>query len=177
MSKLKPKPYEWVKLTSYDEVDNALLELGKIEATLAKKEADMNAAIQKVKEKFDTETAEDRAIAADLHNSIEDFCRTNKVDFAKQRTMPLTHGSVGFRNNPPKVVQLSKKYTVKTSIELLKKIFGGKYVRSKEEVNKDLILTDYAGNSLSDEQLAATGLRIDNDETFSIEINWETIQN
>jgi phage host-nuclease inhibitor protein Gam len=166
-----------MRLSSYDDVDNALLEIGKVESVLAKKEADMNAKIQAVKEKYDNETIEQRTFCDNLKERIEAFCNANKGDFAKQRTMNLTHGTVGFRNNPPKVVQLNKKFTVKTSIELLKKIFGGKYVRAKEEVNKDLILSEYATQVLKDEQLAATGLRIDNDETFNIEINWESIQN
>lgn len=165
-----------IRLTSYEDVDSALLEIGKVESVLAKKEAEMNSKIQVIKDKYDGETAEQRDFSSALRERIEAFCVANKGDFAKQRTMSLTHGSVGFRNNPPKVVQLSKKYTVKTSIELLKKIFGGKYVRNKEEVNKDIILADYAGNQLNDEKLAATGLRIDNDETFNVDINWESIQ-
>lgn len=164
------------RMLSYDDVNECLLELGKAESIVARKEAEMNTQIQKIKEKYDKETEEQRLLAADLEKKIESFCNANKGDFTKQRSNMMTHGVVGFRNNPPKVVQLSKKWSVKSSLEFLKKLFNAKYVRSKDEMNKDQILADYAAGIVTDSSLAAAGIRIENDETFFIEINWDTIQ-
>ncbi len=165
-----------MRIVSYDDVNLCLLDIGKAESKVAKKEAEMNQKIQLIKDKYDTETQEDRDLIADYKKRVEAFCNANKGDFIKQRSQVMNHGAIGFRNNPPKVVQLSKKWTVKSSLEFLKKLFDGKYVRSKDEVNKDQILADYAANVLNDSKLAAAGLRIDNDETFFIEINWDSLK-
>lgn len=164
-----------MRITNYDDVNDCLLEIGKAESIVAKKEAEMNKKIQDIKDKYDKETEADRSTIEDLKKRVEGFCAANKGDFIKQRSQVLTHGVVGFRNNPPKVVQLSKKWTVKSTLEFLKKLYNGKYVRSKDEINKDNIMSDYAANILDDSKLAAVGIRIDNDETFYIEINWDSL--
>ena len=165
-----------MRIASYDDVNQCLLEIGKSESIVAKKEAEMNSKIQGIKDKYDKETEDERKQIEDYKKRVENYCNANKGDFTKQRSNPLPHGVVGFRNNPPKVVQLSKKWTVKSSIEFLLKMFKSKYVRSKAEINKDQILTDYAASLIDDSKLAAVGLRIENDETFFLEINWDSIK-
>lgn len=165
-----------ISITNYEEADKKLLELSKHEAFIAKKEADMNSKMQAVKEKFETETADARAQKQLIETDIQVFCSMNKTDFLKQRAKKLLHGVIGFRTNPPKVIQLNKKFTIKTSIELAKKIFDDKYVRMKEELNKDAILTDYSSGTLTDDNLAGVGLRVDQDETFFCEVDWQSIE-
>lgn len=164
-----------LSIVSYEEADKKLLELAQHESFIAKKEAEMNGKINTVKEKFDSETADARAQKQLIETELQAFCSVNKTDFLKQRAKKLLHGIIGFRTNPPKVIQLNKKFTVKTSLELLQKIFEDKYVRSKVEINKDSILTDYSAGSLSDDKLAGVGLRIDQDETFFCEVDWQSI--
>ena len=165
-----------ISITNYEEADKKLLELSKYESFIAKKEADMNSKMQAVKEKFETETADARAQKQLIETDIQVFCSMNKTDFLKQRAKKLLHGIIGFRTNPPKVIQLNKKFTVKTSIELAKKIFDEKYIRFKEEINKDAILTDYSSGALTDDKLAGVGLRVDQDETFFCEVDWQSIE-
>lgn len=164
-----------MRIANYDDVNNCLFDIGKAEAFVAKKEAEMNSQIQKLKDKYDQETETERKKIEDYKSKIEKYCVSNKGDFLKQRSQALVHGTIGFRNNPPKVVQLSKKWSVKSTLEFIKKLFDKKYVRSKDEVNKDMILADYAANLIDDSKLAAVGLRIENDETFFIEINWDSL--
>jgi phage host-nuclease inhibitor protein Gam len=164
------------QIQSFDEVDKKLLELAQHESFIAKKEADMNSRIQSTKQKFDNETADARAQKQLLEQEIHSFCLRNKTEFIKQRAKKLIHGSVGFRTNPPKVNQLNRKYSIKTSLEFLKKLYDGKYVRLKEEVDKEKLLADYSTEVLDDDNLASVGLRVDQDETFYCEIDWETIK-
>jgi len=167
------KTFNFIK--TFEDVDKLLLEVSKHESLIAKKEALMNDKIQKIREKFDEETAEAKTQIDLLKNDLEAFCIIRKEDFSKQRSVNLIHGSVGFRTNPPKVAMLNRKYTMKTALELLKKVFDGRYVRTKEEINKDEILTDYSAKVIDDEKLSAVGLRVDQDETFFYQINWESL--
>lgn len=176
MQKLKETKMIPSKITSFDDVDNVLYKIAQNETVIAKEEASMNEKIQIIKESFDVKTAERRGENELLGQRVEEYCFKNKAEFEKVRSKDLTHGTVGFRNTPPKVLQLSKKYTVTTSLELLKRIFKKAYVRTKEEVNKDAILADYAAKKLTDTKLASVGLKVDQDEKFYLECNWESIE-
>lgn len=164
------------KIKSFDDLDALILEFGQIEARLAKAEASMNERIQKIREAFKTSNESDMNKRADLQKVIETFCISNKNEFQKIRSRDFTHGSVGFKFNPPKIAQLNRKYSVATSIELLKRVFQMLYIRTKEEINKEALLADYAAKAINDEKLASVGLKVDQDETFYIEPKWELIE-
>jgi phage host-nuclease inhibitor protein Gam len=73
-------------------------------------------------------------------------------------------------------VQLNKKWKVESSIAFIRKLFKGLYLREKPEIDKDTILADYAKGTLTDEQLAGVGLRVDQDENPTYESNWVELQ-
>lgn len=163
-------------LRSYEEVDSKLFQYAQIQAKIAKKEADMNSVIQKAKDKYNDETLQDRAEVEFIKKDIEGYLAINKNDFNNVRTKKLVHGSVGFRFGKPKVLILSKKYNMNSVIELAKKLFKTKYIRTVEELNKEAILADHGEGKINDDKVAAMGLRVDKDESFVIEIDWETIE-
>lgn len=165
-----------MRIKNYEDLDQALLEAGRLQVTLTKKEAELNAKLQALRDKYEQDTADDKSALQSIEAAITEFCTKIKHEFDNHRRKELTHGFVGFRTNPPKVLQLNKKFTIKTSLELIKKLFTGKYIRMKEELNKDEILADYSAKELTDDKLAAIGLRVDQDETFFYEINWDTIK-
>ena len=172
-----------MKVKSYDDADVALLEIGKLDVEIAGAEALMNKEIQDIRNKYDKDTTEARIKKKELEENVEDFCRNNEDDFKKERSKILTHGSIGFAFNPPKVMQYSKKWKVAESIKFINKLLKGVYIRviNKEEIDKDAILRDYGRKDaagkiiLNAEKLAKVGLRIEQDERFEININWESL--
>lgn len=163
------------KINSFEECDQALKELALATFDLEKNEAEMNERIQAVKEEYENKTAASRGKKEDLEQQIEAFSLINKPEFNKLRTKELIYGWIGFRTNPPKVAQLNRKYSVQTSVELLKKIFKKKYLREKTEMDKEKILADYAIKKLTDEKLASVGLKVDQDDAFYYDINRDKI--
>lgn len=164
-----------MKIKTFDDVNKGLLEIAKKDSLITKKEIAMNDQINKIKNRFDEETKELRAQKQLLEQEVQGFCTINKGSFGKLKSMPLLFGTVFFRTSPPKVIQLNKKYSVATSIELAIKLFGKKFVREKKELNKDAILASYVAKEVDDEKVAAIGLRIDQEEKFGYEINWEEL--
>lgn len=160
-------------LQSFTDVDIHLRELAKLESRITTEEARMNEKINKIKEEFEEKTSDDRARKSLLESEVESFCAANKKEFDKSRTKKLTFGEVFFRMTTPKVNQLNRKFTVKTTIEFLKKLYKTKYIRIKEEINKDKILEDYNAEKLDDSKIAAVGLRIDQEDRFGYKIDWE----
>ena len=160
-------------LQSFTDVDIHLRELAKLESHLTTEEARMNEQINKIKEAFDAKTSSDRAQKSLLESEIESFCTSQKKEFDKNRTKKLAFGEVYFRMTTPKVNQLNRKFTVKTTIEFLKKLYKNKYIRTKEEIDKERILEDYTAEKIDDSKIAAVGLRIDQEDRFGYKIDWE----
>jgi len=180
------------EIKSFDDVDKALLLIGRAEAVRTKEEAMMNKKIQNITEEYKEKVKDELALVADLELAIQDWCSKNKREFeVDKRTIELFHGSVGFRTNPPKVLQLSNKFKVATTIEFIKKLWGKQkdlFIRTKEEINKEAILGAYVTkekskelkeadlkSKLTDEALASVGLRIEQDDTFKYEIKWDSL--
>ncbi len=166
-----------MKINSFEDLDNALLELGKAKAELQKQEAAMNEEMQIITDKYAESTAECSGTVATIEDAIETFCAKNKDEFDETRSKVFNHGKVGFRTNPPSVKQLNKKWKVESSVAFAKKLFGKKYLREKTELDKAAILGDYAAEKIKDEDLAGMGLRVEQEETFSVEANWVEIKN
>lgn len=164
-----------MNIQTFEDVNKTLLEIAKKDSFITKMEVEMNERINKIKNGFDEETKSVRAEKQLLEQEVEGFCKVNKEKFGKLKSMALLFGSIFFRTTPPKVSQLNKKYSVATSIELAKKLFKTKFVRQKEELDKDSILASYAAKEINDEKLAAIGLKIDQEEKFGYEINWEKL--
>lgn len=164
-----------MKINELKDVEIALQELALHENKIAKAEVQMNMQINKIKDEFDEKTREDRAYSETIRLDLEDFARKNYKMFEKERTKDFVFGIIGFRKNPPKVTLLNRKYTIKTAIELIKRIFDGTYIRTKQELDKESILADYTQKKLTDENLAAVGLKIDNDESFICEVKFEEL--
>lgn len=161
---------------TYEDADATLLELAECETQIQKKEAEMNDKIQKIRDQFEMSTHVVRAIKSAMENELEKFAISNKMDFEKTRSRDLVHGTIGFRNTPPKVALLNRKYKWDTVLELLGKVrFGKDFIRTKEEISKEQILTAYAAKEIDDAKLASVGMKVDQTEQFYSSIKWEEI--
>jgi phage host-nuclease inhibitor protein Gam len=165
-------------IANYTDLDLRLLELGSIETEVAEKEADMNAELQQIREKYAKLNEENLEKKKELVIDIELFCIENKDQFEKVKSKELTHGKIGFRFPPPKVVLLNRSYAWDTVANLLMKLYKDKYVRVVHEPNKEKILADSFGEKklLNKDDLAGVGLRIEQKEKFYYEIKWESIE-
>lgn len=161
-----------VMLKDMDALNNAMTSLALLQAQFDKQEAALNAKIERLRDDFNRATS-DQCLRMDaLRTQIQDFCALNKNLFETTRSKDLTSGTVGFRNNPPKVAFLNRKYNTKTVLELIRRLFST-YIRTKEEIDKETILVDYSQKRIDDAQLAAMGLKVDQDETFYIDLKLE----
>jgi len=171
------KPKIEVSIKSIEEVDKYLAELGAIEASLKHEEAILNEEEQKARQEFKKRTENLVSRKNDILVTLETFCIANKNEFEKTRLLEFVHGVVGFRTTPPKVTMLNRKYNINTVLELLKKFKLTKYIRTKEELDKESVLADYAAKEISDPKLASVGLKIDQSEIFVCEPKWESPAN
>lgn len=148
---------------SQNEADTMIKELGEARRRIARVEADMNDQLAKIKEKFEAKAADDKDIAKQLISGVEDWCSANrneitndgKVKFAK-----FGNGEVKWRTRPPRVSIRG----VEAVLENLRNLGLQKFIRTKEEINKDAILNE------PDEARSVAGISIGSEgEDFVVE--------
>lgn len=174
-----------MKIKTFDDIDSVLFEIAKCDVQIKTNEAAMNEEIQKIKNAYDEKTRDTIAKKDELSLEVESFCNEHKGEFEKIRSKAFIHGSVGFTKSPPKVLQLSSRWKIAKTIDAIKAKLKGIYVREtlKKEIDKDSILRDYGRKSetgkviLDDKKLADVGLRIEQDDNFYIDLNFESLEN
>ncbi len=126
---------------SKDDCDEMIRALGDLRRDVARLEADMNDKLAEVKERFEQKAEPLREKVEELLGGIETWCAANrdaltnsgKVKFAK-----LKNGEIRWRIRPPKVTVRTKDAV----LQALKDLGLTRFIRTKEEINKDAILED-----------------------------------
>jgi len=107
---------------------------------------------------------------ATLDATIEDlnaWAVLHPEEFAKQKSIALTHGVIGFRTTPP-ALKTTKGVKWSHVLDMLKIKNMLAYVRQgSEEVNKEGLLADR--ETIGVEKLARLGLEVKQDEKFYAE--------
>ncbi|HWD20478.1 MAG TPA: host-nuclease inhibitor Gam family protein [Verrucomicrobiae bacterium] len=97
------------------------------------------------------------------------WAEQNRAEFGDKKSLDVVVAVVGFRTTPHRVEKRNSKETWgKIARKLQALVWGEAYVREPDpECNKEQLLQDRA--KLSEEQLAAAGIRFEQDENFYIE--------
>lgn len=149
--------------TDKEEANSYLLRVGSLQNELQRIEADMNDRIAKIKAQF-----EEKAIVVNEEIQIKfqglhAFAEANKPDLliGKSKTAKLPSGEMSWRTSTPSV-SIRKQDDV---IKDLKAAGMKEFIRTKEEVNKDVILSSDENKQRAG---AIKGITIKQTETFSI---------
>lgn len=158
-----------IKATSFltrSDFELALDQIAAAQVNLRALEAKRDAAIQAVRDQHGPGI-----------DSVADFIKTKIVlaeKYAEQhRSEILASGRksaetalavYGFRLGNPTLKTLNKRWTWDAVLDAVKARFKGRFVRTKEEVDKDALKAQ-----LDDEQLASVGCRVEQREDFFVE--------
>ena len=139
MARLKPQVG---KIETLDQANLVLKEIGILERELESIDSEAHKQIAEIKEEAVKKGQNIRKRISDDSESLGAFAAYNKNEIFKERkSIQLSFGSFGYR----KSTSISVK---KTTLELLKKLNLDKYIRVKEEPDKDAMA------NLDDETLA-----------------------
>ncbi len=138
--KLKSKAQSAVPQTR-DDVAADISRIGELMRKRTRGEADMNDKIAAITKDYQPEFDVLSEEIDQLQQGIQSYCEAHRDELTnsgKTKTAGFITGEVQWRQNPPSV-RVTKADQV---IEFLKRIGLGRFVRVKEEVNKDLILDE-----------------------------------
>lgn len=167
MAKIKPSQMSTTTLSSWEDVDNTLTDISALTNVIQRLEIEMNEKIAKIQEKYNDELIPMKNELQYKGQNVEMFCKKHKEEFDETRSRKLNSGIVGFRLGTG-VLSTLKGYTWKACLQILKATKKAKdFIKVKEDINKDAIKSA----NLSDTELAAFGMHIEQKDTFYYSIN------
>lgn len=124
-------------------VADYIREIGERQRKLTRLEADMNDEIARVKERFEAQAEPHRQRIAALQAGAQIWCEANRDQLTqggKVKTAAFTTGEIQWRTRPPSV----RITGAESVLDLLRRLGLTRFIRMKEEVNKEAILNEPA---------------------------------
>lgn len=159
------KRIEGTALQSWDEVDNALAQIGQADRELQLIEAAANERIEQIRKEMKTKAQSMLDRKSALEATIKEYCDANRAEFAKVKTKTLTFGEVGYRTSTRIMIK-----RVAETLQALKDLAFTSCIRTKEEPDKE------AMKALTDEELAEVSAARKVENVFGYTINQERLQ-
>lgn len=141
MTKAKRLARNYPVPQSREDCDRSIRELGEARREIVRLEAGMNDALAKVKEHYETQAKPFRERADLLLQGIETWCEANRsvlTQGGKVKFAVFGAGEVKWRARPPKVAIRA----ADAVLESLRGLGLGRFIRTKEEINKEAILNE-----------------------------------
>lgn len=165
MSRSKPQSS---KINNLSEANQSLREIALLEDDLSRIDAEADRKIAKIKEEAVKKGEQGRKRILELEQGLALFAEYNKTDlFSEKRSAELSYGRLGFHRSTK--ISIKTKPAEKSTLYLLKTLFGKKAIRIKEEVDKEE-LKDWPKDKLA--QVNAKKIQSDN---FYYEIDREQV--
>lgn len=144
-----------------DAVTAAIREIGDRQRELARIAADMNDELAAVRERYERQAEPLNARVAELQAGVQTWCEANRdqlTNHGKVKSASFPSGDVQWRLRPPSVAVRG----VEAVLDQLRRLGLKRFIRTKDEVNKEAVLADPAAVA----QVA--GLTINQGEDFVI---------
>lgn len=119
----------------------AIAEIGVANRELARITADMNDALAKVKERYEQQAEPLRLQSEALTQGVQTWAEANRDSLTqngKVKTAALTTGEIAWRLRPPSV----RVTGAEAVLDVLRRLGLSRFIRTKDEINKDAILNE-----------------------------------
>lgn len=131
---------EPIAINDLQQADAVLVEIAALNRQVTAIEADLNAAIDDLKQDAAEEAEPFNARIKELGAGLKAFAGYHKSElFADKKTLDLTHGHIGYRKTT--TLKTQPKHTWQMVLGRLKDLSLVAGIRTKEEVNKDELNT------------------------------------
>jgi phage host-nuclease inhibitor protein Gam len=138
--RIKQPASAWPVPQTREAAIEAIAEIGRRQRERDRIQAAMNDELAGIKQRYEEQAAPHNDAIAQLSRGVRTWCEANRdaLTGGKSKSASLPSGDVKWRMRPPKVVLRA----VDSVIEALKQLGLGRFVRVREEVNKEAILAD-----------------------------------
>ena len=137
---------------------------------LGEYQAAMNNEITQVRNKYDKPIGDLQEQQEEHFDVLAVYAAEHPELFDKRKSVEWTHGTFGYRTGTPKL-KTRKGFTWASVLTLVKGLMP-KYVRTVEELNKELLIADR--ETLGD-NMGSLGVEVVQDETFYVAPNLQEV--
>lgn len=148
---------------SRDDVNDAIAKIGLAQRERARIQADMNDAMAQVKQRFEDEAKPFNEQIEALSKGVQTWCEAHRVELTKEGKVKFhgfAAGEVKWRMRPPRVAIRA----VDNVLETLKRLGLSRFIRIKEEPNKEAMLAEPEPEAVA----GLAGVKIEQGEDFVI---------
>jgi phage host-nuclease inhibitor protein Gam len=164
-----------VSVSTRHDAERVLGEIAHCTAAKQKIVAEMDAAIQAIKDRCAPELANCDAFNKVATEALALWASANPAEFPKDRkSIQLTSGTIGFRTATPSLQLLNKKWNWEKVTEAVARILPA-FIRSKPEVAKDNLLAQRDEEPIK-AVLPMVGLKVVQGESFYVEPDLTPVQ-
>lgn len=160
-----------IGIGDWDEADECLEELGKIDAIISKEEAEYNAKEQERRQVIITKHAPLKAKKEELELYLKNFVMAHKADFGDKKSKTLPNGEVSLKLSPPAIIK-NKRLSWAEVLEMIKGTakFAKMFIRKTENINKPAVISAYQSKQITDAELIKYGMSIEQKENFAYKL-------
>jgi phage host-nuclease inhibitor protein Gam len=144
--------------------------LGEIRALVIEQtevKLEMERAIAEIQESHSKHLSRIEACLTAMVEQMEVWADSNRAEFGDRKSLDLTHGQIGWRTSTPSLA-LVKKMTWKGVLDRLREMGSRRFIRTKQEVAKDLILA-HRRRLAAKGLLEKMGVKVEQKEVFFAE--------
>ncbi|MEP4136707.1 MAG: host-nuclease inhibitor Gam family protein [Cyclobacteriaceae bacterium] len=132
-------------------------------------ESEMELEIQKIREAFSPRIAKIKVDYDHSMDQLKAYAEEHRADMftKKKKSQEWEHGTLGFRTGTPKVAK-PRTITWDKIMKALRENSLGHFLRTKEEINKDMIIESREDESVMAQLKEVVGIEVTQDETFFV---------
>lgn len=160
-TRVKASANAWSAQSRAD-VETGIRKIGRAQRDMQRIEAAMNDELAKIKERFEREAKPHREEIERYQKGVQAWCEANREQITnggKTKTASFTTGEVNWRVRPPSCSIRG----AEAVLDALRRLGLSRFIRSKEEINKEAILNE------PDAVKGVAGISIVQGEDFNIE--------
>jgi len=128
--------------------------------------AAMDGQIQEIRGRYEAQLADQNEALEQKMERARVWSEANPQEFGAARSIETVHGALGWRTGQPALKTLPG-WTFDRVLQTLKSMGAPGYIRVKEEVHKQNLLSDR--DAIGPEKLREIGLRVVQEEAFFVE--------
>jgi len=160
------------EIASRAQMEELVGRIAELELLREDMDVEMNRQIQQTREIFQPKITNADTEIARLIGIAKTWSENNVEEFGPRKSIEMVHAVVGFRTGTPKLKTLTKWTWDRVKAAIL--VRGLDYIRTKEEVDKEQILSDR--EQFGAAGLSAIGLKVVQEESFFVEPKRENIE-
>jgi phage host-nuclease inhibitor protein Gam len=162
------------EIESLAEAQDALRDLLGAEIELEKYASAADLARAAAASKYEADIDRAKARIADITLQLQNFYmgHTKELEKDGRKSVQLLYGVIGRRVTPPALKPLNRAWTWKAIGVALREAYRGRFFRQAEpEIDKDLVKAQ-----LSEDELKAVGLKVEQEDKFYVETDRSTLE-